>query len=427
MTSAKSASLKNSGSVTHSHHSSTSSTTTTRTNQNVVSDEALNDAVEETNKSPSYAVTHLSYPEDILNVPDYGGNYVMFFINERQESKIAQDTSRVLEDVDPGVGRAINGAGFSNFAAIGSSFLTGAGAGALLGGLFSGAAGGISKGAAALGATGAVSTGALGNFDSLNPSALGKKFSKPLKRMKHAIALHMPNNFAIRSGAQYEEAETFMTQAFMQGADVLAQGATDLVKNLQSKKPASESIAGLVNDLTAGSAGVAQAAALQNIPGSEAIQSMAGVAPNPKKEQIFKNMDFRTFQYDYQFFPRSGEESNNIRNIVNTFKYHMHPEFKDDDGFLYLYPGEFEIFYYIGDQLNPYIHKHTSAVLKEVNVNYTPQGQFTSFDNGAPTQINMTLSFQELSILTKGHLGAMGETPPKEVTPADGVEPDMSK
>jgi hypothetical protein len=62
-----------------------------------------------------------------------------------------------------------------------------------------------------------------------------------------------------------------------------------------------------------------------------------------------------------------------------------------------------------------------------VNVNYTPQGQFTSFDNGAPTQINMTLSFQELSILTKGHLGAMGETPPKEQTPADGVEPDMSQ
>ena len=141
---------------------------------------------------------------------------------------------------------------------------------------------------------------------------------------------------------------------------------------------------------------------------------MAGVAPNPKKEQIFKNMDFRTFQYDYQFFPRSAKESENIRNIVNTFKYHMHPEFKDDDGFLYIYPGEFEIYYYIGDNQNPYVHKHTSAVLKEVNVNYTPQGQFATFDNGAPTQINMTLSFQELSILTKGHLDAFGETPPKE-------------
>ena len=150
----------------------------------------------------------------------------------------------------------------------------------------------------------------------------------------------------------------------------------------------------------------------RNVPGADAVQAMAGVAPNPKKEQIFKNMDFRTFQYDYQFFPRSMEESANIRNIINTFRYHMHPEFKDDDGFLYIYPGEFEIYYYMGDSENPFVHKHTSAVLKEVNVNYTPQGQFTSFDNGAPTQINMTLSFQELSILTKGHLDSFGEKPP---------------
>ena len=61
-------------------------------------------------------------------------------------------------------------------------------------------------------------------------------------------------------------------------------------------------------------------------------------------------------------------------------------------------------------------------MLKEVNVNYTPQGQFTSFDNGAPTQINMTLSFQELSILTKGHLDAFGETPPGEVSSTETPE-----
>ena len=377
-----------------------------------VSDEDLNEVAKKSNTSPSYSVGHLSYPEDLLNVPDYGGNYVMFFINERQESKISQKSDYVLADVDPAVGKAINGAGFSNIAVLGSSFLTGAGAGGLIGGLLSGGGAGITKGAAALGGISATTSGTLGTLDGLNPKALGKQFSKPLKRMKHAIALHMPNNFAIRSGAQYEEAETFMAQAFMQGTDVLASGLTDVVKGFADKKPGKETIADLVKDVTSGSAGVIQSAALQNVPGAEAVQAMAGVAPNPKKEQIFKNMDFRTFQYDYQFFPRSAEESANVRNIINTFRYHMHPEFKDDDGFLYLYPGEFEIYYYIGNNENPFVHKHTSAVLKEVNVNYTPQGQFTSFDNGAPTQINMTLSFQELSILTKGHLESFGEKPP---------------
>jgi|TARA_B100001094_G_scaffold197685_1_gene191801 hypothetical protein len=402
------------------NHPATSGTT--QENSATVSDQDLNKEAKNSNSSQTYAVTHLSYPEDLLNVPDYGGNYVMFFINERQESKIAQDTSRILADVDPAVGRAINGAGFSNIAVLGSSFLTGAGAGGLIGGLLGGGGGGITKGAAALGTVSATTSGSLSTTEGLNIKALGKTFTKPLKRMKHAIALHMPNNFAIRSGAQYEEAETFMAQAFMQGVDVITEGATDVVKGMAEQQSGKDQIQGLVKTLTDGSAGVAQSAALQNVPGSEAIQAMAGVAPNPKKEQIFKNMDFRTFQYDYQFFPRSPEESNNIRNIVNTFKYHMHPEFKDSDGFLYTYPGEFEIYYYMGSNENPYVHKHTSAVLKEVNVNYTPQGQFTSFDNGAPTQINMTLSFQELSILTKGHLDAFGETPPGEVSSTETPE-----
>ena len=76
-----------------------------------VSDEDLNREAKKSNTTPSYSVGHLSYPEDLLNVPDYGGNYVMFFINERVESKINQKNDYVLEDVDPAVGRAINGAG----------------------------------------------------------------------------------------------------------------------------------------------------------------------------------------------------------------------------------------------------------------------------------------------------------------------------
>jgi hypothetical protein len=36
-----------------------------------------------------------------------------------------------------------------------------------------------------------------------------------------------------------------------------------------------------------------------------------------------------------------------------------------------------------------------------MNVNYTPNGQFNTFENGMPTQINITLQFKELALLTK--------------------------
>ena len=55
---------------------------TSATAKTTVSDEDLNREAKKSNTTPSYSVGHLSYPEDLLNVPDYGGNYVMFFINE---------------------------------------------------------------------------------------------------------------------------------------------------------------------------------------------------------------------------------------------------------------------------------------------------------------------------------------------------------
>jgi hypothetical protein len=36
-----------------------------------------------------------------------------------------------------------------------------------------------------------------------------------------------------------------------------------------------------------------------------------------------------------------------------------------------------------------------------MSVNYTPNGMFNTFDDGMPTQIDITLNFRELALLTK--------------------------
>ena len=79
----------------------------------------------------------------------------------------------------------------------------------------------------------------------------------------------------------------------------------------------------------------------------------------------------------------------------------MHPEFKDGNNFVYIYPSEFDVYYYQGGQENLTIHRHTSCVLTEMNINYTPNGVFTTFSNGMPTQINVQMTFRELALLTK--------------------------
>ncbi len=136
-------------------------------------------------------------------------------------------------------------------------------------------------------------------------------------------------------------------------------------------------------------------------PNSGTVSAATGLAFNPRKEQVFKGVDFRTFQIEYQFFPRSSTESRNILNIIKMFKLHMHPEFKDTNKFLYIYPSEFDITYYSNGTENTSIHKHTSCVLTEMTINYTPNSQFTAFADGTPTQINMQLTFRELAQLDK--------------------------
>ena len=48
---------------------------------------------------------------------------------------------------------------------------------------------------------------------------------------------------------------------------------------------------------------------------------------------------------------------------------------------------------------NEWLNKIMPSVLQEVNVDYTGSGQVSMFESGAPTHINMTLSFQETELL----------------------------
>jgi hypothetical protein len=214
---------------------------------------------------------------------------------------------------------------------------------------------------------------------------LAASATRAQKRLKTAIAMHVPNQLSIRYGMQWGDEDT--------GALQMATSASQELMNAVSKgdaKNLSEPGKAIITNL-----------ALSKGPNAAGLSAATGLAANPKKEQIFKGVDFRTFAFDYQFFPRSSTEAANVLNIIKTFKYHMHPEFKDNNNFVYIYPSEFDIFYYQNGQENQNLHRHTSCVLTEMNVNYTPNGAFTTFDNGMPTQINVTMNFRELALLTK--------------------------
>jgi len=365
----------------------------------------------------SYKPEEHTYPSDLLGVGEngvnqYGNNYVMFYINVQEDSKLVRDNpGSTIPNVTSRVGRDLNGRGYTNAAVIGAN--TGA---SLIAGTFIGDALGV-RGGGPIGA--AIGFGTSTYLSDMTASdvtngldtasvAAQREFSKPLKRLKTAIALHLPNNWAIRYGVNYEDTDTMGAQAMMAGGTALVNAGVNTVGAF-SEGGITGAASSLGRDLARDLGPIAASAGLAASPLGDSLSALSGVASNPKKEQVFKGVDFRSFTFDYQFYPRDLTETDNVKRIIDEFKYHMHPEFKDASGFLFTYPSEFDIYYYAGGNENDYVHRHTACVLTSMNVNYSPQGQFTSFANGAPTQINLTLEFKELTIMTRETLAATGE------------------
>lgn len=323
-----------------------------------------------------YKIDNMMYPTDLMNTNGtYGGNYVVFYINVASESKLLSEKGAAtipVGDVPPRERGFTVGANMSKTQMWAGQTALNVG-GAVLGKYLG--VGGMTT-PAAIGAEVGVSV--------LATTAASAK--REQKRLKTAIALHVPNQLSTRYGVQWSEEDTFALSAAVSGGNEIKKAIDSGGKSSNVKGVAGDIISNL---------------ALSRGPNAGALSAATGLAANPKKDQVFKGVDFRNFQFEYQFFPRDENEASNVLEIIKQFKYHMHPEFKDSNSFLYVYPSEFDIVYYTGGKENENINRLTSCVLTEMNVNYTPNGNFTTFANGMPTQINVTLSFRELALLSK--------------------------
>ncbi len=330
-----------------------------------------------------YSIRDYQYPNDLISNKAYGGNYAMFYINVAVDSKLASNNKDTdfIDDFDQTTRRrgsiVANNLSFNEVAGVASGI--GAVKGALGGGLLGGNFLGALAGGGVAGAANAVGFGIV--------AAAGMKGTRAQKRLKTAIALHIPNQLQTRYGVTYSEEDTFEFAA-----------ASEIAKALRSENK--------VDAAKAAALETGASLALQKVAQAGAVSAATGLAPNPKKEQVFKGVDFRTFTFEYQFFPRNEDEAKNVQNIIQQFKFHMHPEYKGSGEFIFVYPSEFDIVYYTNGQENENLHRHTSCVLTEMSVNYTPNGAFNTFaqsrtGGGMPTQINIQLTFRELQILTK--------------------------
>jgi hypothetical protein len=333
-------------------------------------------ATTQTKNLNDYKIDSFVYPEDLSSNLSYSENKVLFFINVAAGSKLVQqgvaDKKYELWDVpDSDLVKVTGG-----------------------------------DSAAALRAGYEGTRKLVGADENFSTSAVSSK----MQRLSVAIALYVPNSIIQGTTVGWDEED--LTSVIGDAMDAAAKGVGEAFNVAKAQTGAVDTtgaavsggvVAGIDSVSAAGTGGFA--AILKQAPRAQRL--IRQTPGNSKKELLFSAVNFRTFDFNYQFAPKSEKEAENVMNIIRMFKHHMLPEFTSESKAIYIYPSEFNVKYYKGSKENPYIEKQMTAILEGVNVDYTPNGQFNTFANGMPQQINLSLRFKELS------------TPSKETSPYD--------
>ena len=337
-----------------------------------------------------YNIGTYEYPDDLRERPDTQ-HYIAFYILAREKSKLGQYAKTNKQIIEAGsaadVNRSVRFASETRLDLTDKTaldFVTN-NAGTLAGAAYilknvtdptqwiKGAAVGAGVAAGmAVGSKILENTGADIRFD-----------AGTTVRLKDVITLHMEERPSVRYSVNYNTKDLgIITGAIVQGS---AAGLN------AGKQFLGEGFARAIAELIK----------LPGVIGSSTLADIRELSTaektNPFRQVMFESVDYRTFNFRYNFFPKSLKESNDVRGIIELFKRHMHPELSPNK-FFHIYPSEFEIRYMYKTKENPYIHKIAKCALTDMQVDYGGD-QYATFENGAPVQIGLTLTFRELEQL----------------------------
>jgi hypothetical protein len=135
--------------------------------------------------------------------------------------------------------------------------------------------------------------------------------------------------------------------------------------------------------------------------GAKGYQKRVGSLLNPARENYFRGSECRSIQLSFILIPLSKEDSQIYRRIIKTLQENCVPSVPDGHtGTIMHYPASWEIAFRPIDFLPIF----KEAVLTNINIDYAATGKPYLHSDGAPVQWSLSLSFTELTILTKEDL-----------------------
>ena len=125
------------------------------------------------------------------------------------------------------------------------------------------------------------------------------------------------------------------------------------------------------------------------------MQRQYGAMVNPNMELLFNGPGLRTFGFTFRLSPRSQTEAEKVKRIIRNFKQAMSVK-RSQSSLLLKSPHTFAISYISANKQHPYLNKFKECALTSCTVNYTPDGNYSTFTDGSMTSYELQLQFQEL-------------------------------
>ena len=257
--------------------------------------------------------------------------------------------------------------------------------------------------------------------DKKSSFTFGSERTTPYKRKLGAgIKLPMPNNMtdgnprnwgeqsmdAGQMGAAQNVSKNVITSFF---GDFGGFGRTMTKLSMQGEMLTQESTRGM--PLSNKIAQLASESGFGDVSSEQIMSRSVGVVVNSNTELLFAGVSLRSFEYQWLMSPRNRLEAANVRMIIRAFKQWSAPKKirKIDNGelsnvgkaggpsFFLGTPNIFRLRFVTGGNRNILgVNKFKPCALQNVDINYTPEGQWMAYENGMPISVMMTLRFAEL-------------------------------
>ena len=242
--------------------------------------------------------------------------------------------------------------------------------------------------------------------------------SKTKANVKERVLLPIPANVNYQDNPKYNE-----------GSGIAGKILPSLAKQIANDASAGNIASTLQAAASAGSQGIVMSI-LDKLPGlgggaAQFTQNGFGKILNPYVEQVFGGVGMRTFNFNWKLVPRNDAETRAIKNILQVLRGRSLPDYAAKLGLTgegasldggnisdrwLTVPHVFRLHWKNGDngQRIDSLPKIKPCVMTDIQINYTPDNIWATYEGANPVAYDMTLGFTETEIITSQEVLALG-------------------